>query len=164
MNEITEVIRTAVETSIDKTIENSNLLFFDNLTLLLSILAIIISIWSVIKGEISQFKINIYDNVLSNPLQKDLPQLLNEAINLEQTCINEEACSKLEEYIGQLRKNILVFKYENCKFYGKIDSLLVKIDNQLVVMSNRNENFMEKYTELLKLVKDLYKKTRKYII
>lgn len=164
MNETSEIIRMAVETSIEKTIENSNLLFFDNVTLILSILAIIISIWSILKDETSQFKSKFYDNILLEPLQKELPQLLNEAINLERACINDVACSELEEYIGKLRKKILVFKYENYKFYEKIDKLLVKIDNQLVLMSNRNENFMEKYAELLQLVKELYRKIKRYII
>lgn len=164
MSETIDIIRTTIETTINSIIENSNLLFFDKSALLLSILAIIISVWAVFKNEYSQYKNKFYDGIFLKPLQEELPSLINNAINTEQYCINQEACTELEEYIGNFRKRILVFKYMNEKFYKKIDNILIDIDQQLVIMNNRNENFEEKYSNLLKTINKLYKESKKYII
>lgn len=163
MEQSLEVIREVIETTINSTIENANLLVFDKFSLGISIIAIVISIWTVFRNESIQFKNKFYDKILQNPLQDDLPKLINEAINVERSDINEESCTKLEEYIGEFRQRILVFKYNDERFYRKIDKVLVDIDEQLVVMVNRNKNFSKKYSEFLNLVKKLYKLSKKYI-
>lgn len=126
MNE--ETIKILIETTINSTIENANLLIYDRCATIIAVIAIIISIWSVFRNESKQYNNKFYDNILNNALQNDLPLLINSAIDLENMRINEESFTKLEEFIGELRRKILVFKYNDEKFYNSINTILVDID------------------------------------
>lgn len=163
MNETLEVIKITIESTVNSIIENANLLFYDKFSLLLSIFAIIISIWAVYRNERSQYNNKFYDGVLLKPLQEKLPILINNAIDENNSTINDEAYLQLDDFIKEFRKDILVFKYVDNKFFEKIDNQLIQIDELLVVMSNRDENFKKNYDKLLKEVGKLYNISRKYI-
>lgn len=163
MDESLQVIREVIKTTINETIKSANLLVFDTCSLIISIIAIIISIWTVFRSEKIQFRTKIYDNLLQKPLQEELPELINNAINEENCNINGKACTKLEKFIDKFRHKILVFKYNDLKFYKKMDSILIDMDEKLVVMTNRDANFSKNYSEFVELVKKLYKTSKKYI-
>lgn len=163
MDESLEVIKITIETTINSIIENANLLVFDKIALFLSFVAIAISIWSVYRNEALQYKNKFFDGVLLEPLRDKLPKLIKKAINIEMSCVDEEGCAELEQFIKDFRSEILVFKYVDKEFYDKIDSELIKIDEILILMNNRNESFNNKYEELLREVGNLYKDSKKYI-
>lgn len=158
-----ETIKVLIQTTINSTIENANLLIYDRCATIISVLAIVISIWAVFRNELKQYNNKFYDKILGSELQEQLPLLLNNALDLENKRVNEESFSKLEEFIGELRKKILVFKYNNEKFYNSINKALIDIDEKMIIMTNRSENFQIKYLDLLKSIKKLYRVCKKYI-
>ena len=143
------------------TIKNSNLLCFDWATLIISILAIIISIWSavwtVLKNNKQNYNNFLYEDILKKKLNKELPSLIHEAINISTKKTDNEKITKLEDLIGELRKDILIFKYQKTSFYERLDSILIKLDEQIVLINSRSENFDKKYEEITEEIKKMYK-------
>lgn len=162
-----DIIQTTISTTIEEIIKNSNLFYFNWTTLTISIIAIIISIWSVIwtvnKNNKSSYKNNVYEDILKNPLHKELPSFIQKVINVETRKINENEIDKFQEFLMGLRKEILFFKYMDNKFYNEIDSIIMQIDDNIVLMINKKENFDYRYEELIKQVKRLYKCVEKYL-
>lgn len=152
-----EIIQTTITTTIEEIIKNSNLLCFDWATLIISILAIIISIWSVWKNNKQNYNNFLYEDILKNKLNKELPLLVHEAIDISTQKTNNEKISELEVFIGELRKNILIFKYQNPIFYEKLDLILIRLDEKIVVINSRSENFDKKYEEITDEIKKMYK-------
>lgn len=162
-----EIIQTTIETTIEKVIQYSNLFCFDWATLILSGIAIIISIWSAIwtvhRNNKSSYKNNLYEEVLKKALQKELPSLMQRSIDINSKTTNDIEINKFEEFLMCLRKDILVFKYTDNKFFEKIEKTILKIDDNVVLISTRKENFEKRYAELVKEIKKLYKYTEKYL-
>ena len=162
-----EIIRTTITTTINEVIEHSNLFCFDWATLVLSIIAIIISIWSVIwtvnRTNKYSYKNNLYDDVLKVQLHKELPSFIQRSIDLNSKSINDEEIDKFQEFLGKLRVDLLVFKYMDNKFYEEIDNIILKIEDNIVLIVNKKENFDKRYEELVCQVKKLYKCVEKYL-
>lgn len=156
-----EILRTTITTTIEEIIKNSNLLCFDWATLIISILAIIISIWSAVwtvwKNNKQNYNNFLYEDILKKKLHKELPSLIHDAINISTKKADNTKISKLEKCIGELRKDILIFKYQKPIFYEKLDSILIKLDEQIVVINSRTENFDKKYEEITAEIKKMYK-------
>ena len=115
-----EIIRTTISTTIEEVIQNSNLFCFDIITLAVSIIAILISIWSVVwtvrKGSKQDYNNSLYEDVLQKNLNSVMPKLIHKSIDIKSKCVNEEEINKFETFINKLRENILVFKYINEQF------------------------------------------------
>lgn len=156
-----EVIRTTISTTIEEIIKYSNLFCFDWATLILSLIAVIISIWSVIwtvkKSNKQNYNNSLYEDILKEDLNKKMPILIHRSIDAKSKCVNDEEINELEEFLSELRESILVFKYINPDFYNKLDGIIVNIDENIVLISTRNENFEKRYAILMSEIKKLYK-------
>lgn len=156
-----EVIRTTISTTIEEIIKYSNLFCFDWATLILSLIAVIISIWSVIwtvkKSNKQNYNNSLYQDILKEDLNKKMPILIHRSIDAKSKCVNDEEINELEEFLSELRESILVFKYINPDFYNKLDGIIVNIDENIVLISTRNENFEKRYAILMSEIKKLYK-------
>ena len=156
-----EIVQATIKTTIEEVIKNSNLFCFDWATLIISILAIIISIWSVIwtvrKNNKQSYNNILYEDILQEKLHKDMPLLINKSIDVVGRCVNQEGIDELEDFLAELREAILVFKYNNPQFYKSLDKIIVNIDEKIVIISTRNENFEERYEKLIEEIKKLYK-------
>ncbi len=165
MNE--ELIRITIQTTIEEVIKKSNLLQFDFANFWISITAICISIWSVYftlkKSSQANYYRDLYNNLLKDLLQDKLPQIINKSFNLNSKTVEQSGINEFEEFIGKFRSNLLVFKYINKKFYKKMEEILVSLDEKIVVISTRSENFQEKYEHILEDVNHLYKTVDKYL-
>lgn len=163
--EIQAIIQTVIQTTIEETIKNANLLAYDRLALIISIFAIGVSIavaiWTAKRTERSNYRSNYYKNILLDPLQKKLPLLLHKAIGKQK--INKKEADKLEKYIEEFRNIILPFKYIDEKFYKKFDLKLIEIDETLIILYSKDENFDKNSKKLYKTVKKLYKLSEKYL-
>lgn len=162
-----EIIQTTISTTMNEVIKNSNLLCFDWATLAISILAIIISIWSAIwtvhRNNKSNYKTNVYDDVLKSALHNELPKFMQKSIDFENKKINDIEIDKFQDFLINLRKKILVFKYMDNKFYNEFDKIIIQIDDNIVLITNKKENFENRYNELVNNIKSLYKCTEDYL-
>jgi hypothetical protein len=156
-----EIIRTTIATTIEEIIQYSNLLCFDRSTLILSVIAIIISIWSAIwtvkKNNKQNYNNSLYEDILKDDLHKKMPMLIHKSIDVKRKCVNDQEINELEVFLSKLRESILVFKYINPEFYKKLDGIIVNIDENIVLISTRNENFDKRYGMLMSEIKKLYK-------
>lgn len=162
-----EIIQTTISTTMDEVIKNSNLLCFDWATLVISIIAIIISIWSAIwtvrKNNKSNYKNNVYEDILKDSLHIELPQFMQKSIDYTNKRVNDEEIDKFQDFLMELRSKILVFKYMDEKIYKEIDDAIIKIDDNIVLITNKQENFEKRYEELVKQIKLLYKNIEEYL-
>lgn len=162
-----EIIQKTITTTINEVIKNSNLFCFDWATLAISIIAIIISIWSAIwtvnKNNKSSYKNNVYEDALKDPLHLELPKLVQRSIDYKNKKVNDEEIDKFQDFLIELRNKILVFKYMDENFYKEIDNIIIKIDDNIVLITNKKENFENRYEELVKQIKALYKCIEKYL-
>lgn len=156
-----EIIQTTISTTINEVIEHSNLLGFDWATLVLSVIALMVSIWSVVwtvrKNNESSYKNNLYQDILKKPLHEELPSCIQKSIDLNNKSIDDLEIDKFQDFLMDLRIKILVFKYTDNEFYEEMENNIVKIDEYIVLISNRKENFEKRYEELILVVKNLYK-------
>ena len=140
-----EIIQTTISTTMNEVIKNSNLLCFDWATLAISIIAIIISVWSVIwtvhRNNKSSYKNNVYEDILKNALHIKLPMYMQKSINLRNRTVNNNEIGKFQDFLLDLRGKILVFKYMDEKFYKEIDKIIIKIDDNIVLINNKQDNF-----------------------
>ena len=87
-----EIIRTTISTTIEEVIQNSNLFCFDIITLAVSIIAILISIWSVVwtvrKGSKQDYNNSLYEDVLQKNLNSVMPKLIHKSIDIKILNIN----------------------------------------------------------------------------
>jgi len=155
-----EVIRTTISTTIEEIIKYSNLFCFDWATLILSLIAVVISIWSVIwtvkKNNKQNYNNSLYEDILKEDLNKKMPILIHRSIDINRKCVDNEEINKVEEFLSTLRETILVFKYINADFYKELDEIIVNIDEIVVLISTRTENFDKRYESLIKEIKKLY--------
>lgn len=156
-----EIIRTTITTTIEEIIQYSNLLCFDRATLILSVIAIIISIWSAIwtvkKNNKQNYNNSLYEDILKDDLNKKMPILIHKSIDIKRKCVNDKEINEIEEFLSELRESILVFKYINPNFYKKLDEIIVNIDENIVLISTRSEKFNKRYEILMSEIKKLYK-------
>ena len=156
-----EIIRTTIATTIEEIIQYSNLLYFDIATLILSVIAIIISVWSAIwtvkKNNKQNYNNSLYEDILKDDLHKKMPMLIHKSIDVKRKCVNDQEINELEVFFSKLRESILVFKYINSDFYIKLDGIIVNIDENIVLITTRNENFDKRYGMLMSEIKKLYK-------
>ena len=156
-----EIIRTTIATTIEEIMKYSNLLCFDRATLILSVIAIMISIWSAIwtvrKNNKQNYNNSLYEDILKDDLQKKIPMLIHKSIDVKRKCVNDQEINEIEEFLSKLRESILVFKYIDSEFYRKLDEIIVNIDENIVLISTRNENFDKRYAMLMSEIKKLYK-------
>lgn len=156
-----EIIRTTITTTIEEIIQYSNLLCFDRATLILSVIAIIISIWSAIwtvkKNNKQNYNNSLYEDILKDDLNKKMPILIHKSIDIKRKCVNDKEINEIEEFLSELRESILVFKYINPNFYKKLDEIIVNIDENIVLISTRSEKFDKRYEILMSEIKKLYK-------
>lgn len=162
-----EIIQTTISTTMNEVIKNSNLLCFDWATLAISIIAIIISVWSVIwtvhRNNKSSYKNNVYEDILKNALHIKLPMHMQKSINLRNRTVNNNEIGKFQDFLLDLRGKILVFKYMDEKFYKEIDKIIIKIDDNIVLINNKQDNFENIYKDLVDQIKELYKCIEKYL-
>ncbi len=162
-----EIIQTTISTTMNEVIKNSNLLCFDWATLAISIIAIIISVWSVIwtvhRNNKSSYKNNVYEDILKNALHIKLPMYMQKSINLRNRTVNNNEIGKFQDFLLDLRGKILVFKYMDEKFYKEIDKIIIKIDDNIVLINNKQDNFENIYKDLVDQIKELYKCIEKYL-
>lgn len=162
-----EIIQTTISTTMNEVIKNSNLLCFDWATLAISIIAIIISVWSVIwtvhRNNKSSYKNNVYEDILKNALHIKLPMYMQKSINLSNRTVNNNEIGKFQDFLLDLRGKILVFKYMDEKFYKEIDKIIIKIDDNIVLINNKQDNFENIYKDLVDQIKELYKCIEKYL-
>lgn len=165
MNEA--LIQVTIQTTIEEIIKNSNLFQFDIANLIISILAIGISIWSVYstskKSAQANYRKDLYDNMLRQLLQDKMPEIVNKSFDLKSETVNKIEVDKLEELIGKIRNKLLVFKYIDKVFYEKMEKTLVDLDEKIVIISTRSENFKEKHENILKDIDCLYKIIEKHL-
>ena len=156
-----EIIRTTIATTIEEIMKYSNLLCFDRATLILSVIAIMISIWSAIwtvrKNNKQNYNNSLYEDILKDDLQKKMPMLIHKSIDVKRKWVNDQEINEIEEFLSKLRESILVFKYIDSEFYRKLDEIIVNIDENIVLISTRNENFDKRYAMLMSEIKKLYK-------
>ena len=162
-----EIIQATISTTINEVIKNSNLLCFDWATLAISIIAIIISVWSAIwtvhRNNKSNYKNNVYEDVLQEAFHVKLPMYMQKSIDFKNKTVNDNEIGKFQDFLIDLREKILVFKYMDEKFYKEIDKIIIKIDDNIVLINNKQDNFENIYNELVDQIKELYKCIEKYL-
>lgn len=162
-----ENIAKIISTTIKEVIKNSNLLFFDTVNLIFSVVAFIISIWSVTwtihKNNNTNYKNNLYEDILKKPLHKELPMHIHKSFNINSKVTNDDEINKFEDFLMSLRKDILIFKYIDNNFYKKMEATIIKIDENIVLINAKKGEFDLKYNNIIKATKKLYKYTKKYL-
>ncbi len=162
-----EIIQATISTTINEVIKNSNLLCFDWATLAISIIAIIISVWSAIwtvhRNNKSNYKNNVYEDVLQEAFHVKLPMYMQKSIDFKNKTVNDNEIGKFQDFLIDLREKILVFKYMDEDFYKEIDKIIIKIDDNIVLINNKQDNFENIYNELVDQIKELYKCIEKYL-
>ena len=162
-----EIIQATISTTINEVIKNSNLLCFDWATLAISIIAIIISVWSAIwtvhRNNKSNYKNNVYEDVLQEAFHVKLPMYMQKSIDFKNKTVKDNEIGKFQDFLIDLREKILVFKYMDEDFYKEIDKIIIKIDDNIVLINNKQDNFENIYNELVDQIKELYKCIEKYL-
>ena len=163
-----EIIQTTIKTTIEEINNNSNSIAFNIVTITLSILAIIISIWVAIwttkKSNRLNYKNKLYENILQDIFQKQIPALIQKSLNVDCKKVNEDQIDKLEKLITEdLRNAILIFKYINSQFYNRMEKTIIEIDDDIVLISTKEDNFDRMYEKLIKDMKNLYSYVEKYL-
>lgn len=162
-----EIIHETISTTMNEVIKKSNLFCFDWATLVISIAAIVISIWSAIwtvhKNNKASYKNNVYEDILKEALHIELPKLMQRSIDDKNKKVNDEEIGKFQDFLIELRSRILIFKYMDEKFYKEIDDIIKKVDDNIVLIINKQEDFESRYKELVKQIKILYKYVGGYL-
>ena len=115
------------------------------------------AIWTVRKNNKQNYNNSLYEDILKDDLQKKMPMLIHKSIDVKRKCVNDQEINEIEEFLSKLRESILVFKYIDSEFYRKLDEIIVNIDENIVLISTRNENFDKRYAMLMSEIKKLYK-------
>ena len=88
---------------------------------------------------------------------------MQKSINLRNRTVNNNEIGKFQDFLLDLRGKILVFKYMDEKFYKEIDKIIIKIDDNIVLINNKQDNFENIYKDLVDQIKELYKCIEKYL-
>lgn len=142
---------------------------FETIQSVCSILAILISLGSIIytyiiSGKQTKLKMreNYYQPVFEEMLIKKLPQVFTDFIDIKKRIVYEGASTEFEKTIGEFRKKIKFLQFADIDMYNIIDDLLIKIDDDIVLLCSNRENKEEKISSIHELMKKLYKEINNY--
>jgi len=128
-----------------------------NIELILSIIAIIISLMAIAFEFLGNQRINrinleakFYENIYEEFLLNELPNARNKLVYNNNIVSGADT---LIDVLNDMRRKSLFFKYRDFKFYEEIYDLLQELENELVKKSDKNLDSDEfcKFTEYVKL-------------
>lgn len=136
-----------------------------------NVLAIILSIASLIytnhiskKQTKLKMKENYYQPVFQEMLLVTFPNVFTSFIDIKNNIVYTEASNDFEKAIGEFRKKIKFLQFIDITVYNNIDSLLVKIDDDIVLLCSDRDNKEEKIKEIHNLINQLYDEINKYYL
>ncbi len=134
-----------------------------------SVLAILLSIASLIytnhiskKQTKLKMKENYYQPVFQEMLLVTFPNVFTSFIDIKNNIVYTEASNDFEKAIGEFRKKIKFLQFIDITVYNNIDSLLVKIDDDIVLLCSDRDNKEEKIKEIHNLINQLYDEINEY--
>ena len=86
----------------------------------------------------------------------------NSFIDIKNNIVYTEASNDFEKAIGEFRKKIKFLQFIDITVYNNIDSLLVKIDDDIVLLCSDRDNKEEKIKEIHNLINQLYDEINEY--
>lgn len=133
------------------------------------VIAILLSIASLIytnhiskKQTKLKMKENYYQPVFQKMLLVTFPNVFTSFIDIKNNTVYIEASNDFEKAIGEFRKKIKFLQFIDITVYNNIDSLLVKIDDDIVLLCSDRDNKEEKIKEIHNLVNQVYDEINKY--
>jgi hypothetical protein len=164
LNNIVEIaIRTGIESSKSGNFDIMNL-GIAIIAIVISIIAIFISIWTVKRGEKKNYNNKYYDSILSEFLESKLPILMNNTIDRKSRTISDEDYEILDEELERFREKILVFQYINNEFYTRLDANIIELDEKLITISGKSEYFDRTYEAINKILVKIYKDVEEFLL
>lgn len=142
---------------------------FEKIQIVTNVIAIILSIISLIytyiiskKQAKLKMKENYYQPVFQDMLLIELPKAFTDFINIKKEVIYPESSNNFEKIIGEFRKKIKFLQFTDINVYNNIDDLLIKIDENIVLLCCNKENQGKKIKETHELVSTLYTEINNY--
>lgn len=107
-------------------------------------------------------KENYYQPVFQEMLLHELPCVFTRFIDIKRKAVYKNASSDFEKTIGEFRKKIRFLQFSDLDMYNTIDDLLVKIDEDIVLLCSDRDNEEDKMNSIYELMKKLYNEIDKY--
>lgn len=144
---------------------------FEKFSIVMMIITLALSITSIIWSYTTSKKTNkislrekYYNDVFKNILIKQIPDLYTKFINTDNKTVDESISVEFESTIGELRKKIKFLKFTNEKVYTKMDKVLVKIDDAIVLLSSKMDSFERIQPDMEQSIKEIYKLVEKHYL
>ena len=133
-------------------------------TLIISTSAFVLSVINSIKNNKLNLRTKYYDIVFKDAVLMELPECYQNYVSITTKSINKEYSEIFEKFIGDFRNKIRFLEFNNNKFYKKLDSILVDIDADVILLYSREENFDKYNDKLYNDIKRLYIQIDKYYL
>lgn len=133
-------------------------------TTIISTSALIISIINSVKNNKLNLRTKYYDIIFKDAVLMELPDCYQNYVSITTKSVNKEYSENFEKFIGNFRSKIRFLEFSNNKFYKKLDSILVDIDTDVVLLYSREEHFDKYNDKLYNDIKKLYAQIDKYYI
>ena len=131
---------------------------YEIIACIFSLLSVIFSCYSIYCAKKKKNTERIYYDLFKNYIIERIPCAYKDFEKPE----DKASQKNFEEVIRDFRRSILAVEFINKKFYKEIDDLLIQIDEKIVVMNNRTENFGKLREDLYSIICELYKKVNKF--
>lgn len=140
------------------------------ITTILSIIAIVVSIVTFIKGnklsrKVAEKTLNqkFFEEVFLEYIVSKFP---NELVKLEDANIRTKSeCSEIEEIVSEILNKAMFYKYFDKDFYDKIKTILLDIDEKIVLALDNEINrhlFDEYKSQIIELTNRFYSILKAY--
>ena len=133
-------------------------------TTIISTSALIISIINSVKNKKLNLRTKYYDIIFKDAVLMELPDCYQNYVSISTKSVNKEYSENFEKFIGNFRNKIRFLEFSNNKFYKKLDSILVDIDTDVVLLYSREEHFDKYNNKLYNDIKRLYTQIDKYYL
>ena|GEM_PF-4813958 len=107
---------------------------------------------------------NYYEPVFKKMMTEVFPEVFTDFVNLQNGKIYKNSATAFEDAIGTFREKLKFMQFTDIKRYTKIDSMLLEIDDTIVILYSKDEIREEKIEELFYLMKQLYSEIDKYFL
>lgn len=165
LNNIVEIaIRTGIESSKTGSMDLINSIFAA-VSVIISIIAIAVSIWAVKRGEKKNYYTNCYNKLLADFFEVQLPKMIKNTIDSNSKIVNDDNYKILDKSIEEFRATILVFKYINNDFYTSMDKNIIELDEKLTnICTTKKEYFENTYNSINKILTQMYEDIRTFLL
>lgn len=131
------------------------------ISIALSVFFSIFTILSSLKDKKLNMRNNYYD-IFKKDLTETFPKFCSSFISDESFKINDEVGKKFENFIDEFMVKIRFLSYVDEKNYKKINSLLILLEEEIILLPTRKETIQNHINSFNKIVADIYKNINKH--